>query len=301
MISADDLQVFLEVARKGRLTEAAKVLQINHTTVSRHISRLEQATDGRLFDRRHEGWTLTEAGLRLLVHAETVESAVKRAEEECLGEEHSVSGDIRLIVPEGLGTYRIAPGLGALKDRHPGLRFEVITSNRHASLAPREFDLAITIQRPQTRAVAVKKLADYTLNFYASTAYLAARSPITAVEDLYEHDLIWYADDALDQGTHSQLYKVAPAAAPYIRTNNVTGQIEAARRGLGICLIPSFIGQDIQGLEQIPVPAPPITRSYWISAQKELVSISRVRIMLDYMMRITSDIGPGRPGGPGGA
>ena len=38
MLRADDFQIFLEVARRGRLIEAARVLKINHTTVGRHVS-----------------------------------------------------------------------------------------------------------------------------------------------------------------------------------------------------------------------------------------------------------------------
>ena len=44
----DDLRLFAEVVRRGRLTEAANHLQINHTTVSRHITRLERAVQSRV-------------------------------------------------------------------------------------------------------------------------------------------------------------------------------------------------------------------------------------------------------------
>ena len=43
MLRADDFQIFLEVARRGRLTEAARVLKINHTTVGRHVSQRERS------------------------------------------------------------------------------------------------------------------------------------------------------------------------------------------------------------------------------------------------------------------
>ncbi|WP_051055572.1 helix-turn-helix domain-containing protein [Rhodococcus opacus] len=69
----DDLRLFAEVVRRGRRTEAANHLQTNHITVSRHIIRLEQAVENRVFDRTADGWVLTDAGLRLLVHAESVE------------------------------------------------------------------------------------------------------------------------------------------------------------------------------------------------------------------------------------
>ena len=42
-LRADDFQIFLEVARRGRLIEAARVLKINHITVGRHVSQLERS------------------------------------------------------------------------------------------------------------------------------------------------------------------------------------------------------------------------------------------------------------------
>ena len=109
MFSADDLKLFLEVARRGRLTEAAKHLQINHTTVSRHITRLERAVENRLFDRTSEGWTLTDAGAQLLVHAEMVEAAVLAAQEDCLSRGPALTGHVRVIAPDGFGAYLLLP------------------------------------------------------------------------------------------------------------------------------------------------------------------------------------------------
>ena len=43
MLRADDFQIFLEVARHGRLIEAARVLKISHTTVGRRVSQLERS------------------------------------------------------------------------------------------------------------------------------------------------------------------------------------------------------------------------------------------------------------------
>lgn len=290
MISADDLQVFLEVSRRGRLMDAAKFLQVNHTTVSRHISRLEKATERRLFDRSHNGWTLTEAGLRLLVHAETVESALLSAEDECTSKGSALSGHVRVIVPDGLGSYVVIPHLSQIRQMHPQLRIEIITANRHSSLAPREFDLAVTIERPHERAVVVRKLADYSLRFFASSEYLAGRPSIARIDDLYDHDLIWYLDDALDDATYSHLFKIAPAAQPHIETNSITGQIQAACRGSGLCLIPTYIGEAIPDLQLIDLREATISKSYWVSAPKDLVKISRVRAMLDYLVSVTSTL-----------
>ena len=51
----DDMRFFLQVARTGRLTEAARALGVDHATVSRRVGALERALSARLFDRSPRG------------------------------------------------------------------------------------------------------------------------------------------------------------------------------------------------------------------------------------------------------
>ncbi|KXF52744.1 LysR family transcriptional regulator [Rhodococcus sp. SC4] len=289
MFSADDLKLFLEVARRGRLTEAAKHLQINHTTVSRHITRLERAVENRLFDRTSEGWTLTDAGAQLLVHAEMVEAAVLAAQEDCLSRGPSLTGHVRIIAPDGFGAYLLLPGLGDIQRQHPGLIVEVVTANRHASLTPREFDLAITIERPQARAVTVQRLANYSLGFYASHDYLASHPPVETLEDLYNHVLIWYVDTALDFSTFNLLYELLPNAQAQIQTNNIAGFIQSAEADLGIALLPSFIADGNPRLQRLTKITAKIERSYWISVPRDLVRLARVRVMSEHIEKLVAN------------
>src|SRR5207244_12355309 len=71
----DDLRYFLAVARMGTLSAAADQLGTEHTTVARHIQALEDELNSRLFHKRNSGCGLTEAGERVLVGAEAIESA----------------------------------------------------------------------------------------------------------------------------------------------------------------------------------------------------------------------------------
>lgn len=70
MLNWQDLQIFLEVARAGRLTEAARRLNIDHSTVSRRIRRFEASLNTQLFERGTQGYQLAPAGKQLLLFAE---------------------------------------------------------------------------------------------------------------------------------------------------------------------------------------------------------------------------------------
>jgi DNA-binding transcriptional LysR family regulator len=291
VISADDLCVFLEVARRGRLADAAKDLQVNHTTVGRHINRLERAVENRLFDRGATGWTLTDVGERLLAYAELVEAGVLGAQEEFSAKSGTLSGAVRVICPDGFGVFVLMPGLAAVRERHPGLVVEVLTANRHSSLSAREFDLAITIERPKARAVLTSRLANYRLQFYASSDYLARCSEPVTINTVGNHPLIWYIDAALDEGTLSGLYDLVPDARPAIQTNNIVGQINAAEAGLGIAFLPSYIGDQRTELRRIGTIDEHLPRSYWLSVPRDLSRLGRVRAMVTALQQLADHVG----------
>jgi DNA-binding transcriptional LysR family regulator len=48
----NDLKFFLTIARVGKLTTAARQLDVDHTTVSRRIAALEDNLKATLFERR---------------------------------------------------------------------------------------------------------------------------------------------------------------------------------------------------------------------------------------------------------
>ena len=69
-INWDDLRYCLAVAKEGSVTAAARKLAVNHTTVSRRISALEQELNVTLFDRSTTGWLITPVGETILGSAE---------------------------------------------------------------------------------------------------------------------------------------------------------------------------------------------------------------------------------------
>jgi DNA-binding transcriptional LysR family regulator len=115
--SWDSFRYFLAVARTGTLSAAANQLQIEHTTVGRRIRMLEDELKSPLFHRSNQGYELTEAGQRLFLTAEVVESAVVSAKAEAVGEKQ-IAGTVRVGAPDGFGTVFLAPRLGALARLH---------------------------------------------------------------------------------------------------------------------------------------------------------------------------------------
>lgn len=277
MIYADDLRYFLEVCRTGKLVAAARGLGVDHTTVGRRITQLEKASGARLFVRTPGGWELTEAGNRLAVHAEAVESSLLAAAEELGSSAGRLAGTLRIATPDGFGAFVLSPGLGRLRARHPDLIVEIVTATRLNLLASKEFDVGISLARPTIRGVESFELADYPLGLYASAEYLRRTGPIPHVGKLLEHSVIGYVDSLLDIPALRFLDVALPGVRPAIQTNNITGQWMAAVAGLGVAVLPSFIAEPDERLVRILEESVTIRRKYWLAVPRELKRLARIR------------------------
>src|SRR3546814_10439270 len=81
--------------------------------------------------------------------------------EEATGREHHLSGQVRLSVAEGFGTWVLAPGLADFSRRHPGIRLDLIPASGFLNPSKREADMAVMLARPQRGRLSVRRMGDY--------------------------------------------------------------------------------------------------------------------------------------------
>lgn len=288
MLSADNLRFFLEVARTGRLNEAARNLAVDHTTVGRRITTLEKTLGERLFDRSPGGWLLTEAGATLLPRAESVESAVLAAYDSRTSGVGPLTGTVRLATPDGFGAFVVAPHLVELRRRHPHLDIELVTATEHGSLSARHFDVAVTLEQPPPRSVHVEQLATYDLRLYASAEYLSTATPLVELSDLKDHTLIWYIDALLDVAPLRILDVLPHKQRVAIQTNNIAGHLTAARSGLGIAPLPQYVGEPDDSLRAVLPELFSVRRGYWMVIPRELRQVGRVRAVAQFLRSLVA-------------
>ena len=71
----DHLRFFLVLARAKTLTNAARLIGVEHSTVARRIQALEQALGAQLFKREATGYELTAEGIALVPRVEKMEQS----------------------------------------------------------------------------------------------------------------------------------------------------------------------------------------------------------------------------------
>ena len=73
VVNADDLRFFLAVRQAGSIKGGARILKVNHSTVSRRLQALEEALKAGLFERTPEGLVDTDLARAIAPLAERVE------------------------------------------------------------------------------------------------------------------------------------------------------------------------------------------------------------------------------------
>jgi DNA-binding transcriptional LysR family regulator len=278
-----DLRYFLAVARSGKLTEAARRLEVEHSTVSRRLAALEHALGARLFDKEPGGYKLTTDGEKLLPSAESMEAIALASQSHLADSNRSVSGVVRIGAPDGFGSHFLAPRLGHLAKVHPDLEVQLIALPRVFNLTKREADIAISLSRPKEKRLYSDKLTDYRLRMYAAPSYLAKHAPIRTSAALADHSFVGYVDDLIYAPELDYLRLASKDIRAMLKSSTLVAQLEMTLAGAGICILPDFLAR--QHLELKPVLADDVelTRTFWLLVHADIRNLARVRVVSEFI------------------
>ena len=280
----DDLRVFLAVARGESLSAAGRVLKRDAATVGRHMARLEDALGVPLFTKSPQGYTLTEAGGRLMTHAERAEQAVAEGVDALAGEGGALSGQVRIGATDGCASYVLPQVCAAITARHPELELQIVALPRVINLSKREADMAITVAPPQAGRINVQKITDYHLHFAASHEYLRQHGGIERLQDLQGHRLVGYIQDMisypeLDFLTGLGIERVSLAS------NLVAVQLGFLRHGGGLGVTHDFILPFAPELRQVLTDHVSLTRSFYLVRHKADSKVARLAWVAEELTR----------------
>ncbi len=280
----NELRLVLAVARTGSLTAAAGALGIDHSTVFRRLNALETRIGVRLFERLPGGlYPTTDAGERMAAAAERMEDEALAVARDIAGSDRRLSGRLRVTSSETLAYSRLTGHLAAFRKEHPGIVVELAIENRVLSLSRREADIALRPVRPKEGDLWGRKLASVAWTLFASPAYLdLSGGPIRNAEALAGHALIGWEETAAGMMAADWLTGAAPADAFVYRTNSLVNQAVAARSGIGMALLPCYLGDGEPGLVRaLAEPLPDLPGELWIVTHADLKGTARVRAFFD--------------------
>ncbi|MDR3464384.1 MAG: LysR family transcriptional regulator [Xanthobacteraceae bacterium] len=280
----DDLRVFVHAARAGNLSQTAKRMRLDHSTVSRRIAQMEAALGVAVFERHRTGLKLNEVGERLLRHAERVESAVIAIREEAsTSDAEDLTGTVRLATMEGIASLYLAQRFSGLRRTAPRLTVELVTSPQTVYVHKREADLFVSFFRPPGPGLISERIGKFQLGLYASQGYLDTYGMPAGLRELGSHWFVSYIEDLIQVDSVRWLADIIEEPRVAFHSNSMIAQANAAAGGLGIVLLPSFATAGRPDLIAVLPDVATTTREVWLNVHSDLQFAPRIRAVGSFL------------------
>jgi len=286
MFNWNDLVFFLELARQGRLMPAARRLKVDHTTVSRRISELEKDLAVKLFERKPDGFVLTEDGHRLLAIAEKMEAHGLSVIETIKAAPSEPSGRVRLATMEGIAAFYLTEKFVDFNTLHPQIVIELVTERHLINLTKREADVSISFVPPVGPRLNVRKAGSFKLGLFASLAYLNRRGTPKSVAELPMHDFIDYVVDLVSIPKVHWLLDVLEPEHVVFRSSSMAAQQNAIAAGRGIGLMPYFSAKKDPRLVPVLQKEVRVDRDLFVTVHEDIQFMGRVRALTRFLFTL---------------
>jgi DNA-binding transcriptional LysR family regulator len=281
----DAARVFLQVVRCGSFRSAAERLELSINGVRRRIDDFERQIGTTLFTRDVHGTRLTDEGALVVAAVERMEAAsfdLLRASN-CVS--NSPSGEVRVAITEGLGTFWLAPRLAEFQQSFPNILVDLHCAMRSADVSRDEADVAIHLSRPAALDVKLVRLGRMHLMLFASQKYIETYGAPRTADELVKHRLVMQVADqtAAKETFESWFPGYSQRDLLVMKTNVSSANYWAVANGAGIGVFPTYawaLGGKIIPLE-VELRRP---FDIWLSYHPDSGRIPRVRHMIDWLV-----------------
>ena len=272
----DNIRFFLAVARAGTLSQAAIELGVTHVTVARRIDKLEALLDEQLFHRLHSGYQLTPVGEDLLPEAATIENAFLGFKQQLLSQSDSVSGELRLSVPEPCA-IDLSPALAGFLWAYPDMRLEISSTMDKLDLNQLQAEVVIRVTDTPPEMLVGRELTRLSFAPYATDEYIAAKG-----RDLQQADWLLWQNADIDLERYLQHRDLVKNIHVLLRCDTNTQMFNALKSGMGVGIVTTHTA-DLH--PQLKMLSDQVWghRGLWILTHRNLRYSKRIKAFMQYM------------------
>jgi DNA-binding transcriptional LysR family regulator len=269
----DDLRIVAAIREAGTFAGAGARLRLDETTVARRLARMERDLDIRLFEAVDGRRRATPQGEAVLAHIDAIAehvSAISKAAANVTG----IGGRFRIASTPSIAEELLAPRLGALLARYPGLMLQFLTSSENVRFSRWETDMAIRLRKPDKGDFSISKLGDFGVCLVEPVG--AESEPIICA---YPPDLETIPEARFFEARGLQR-----------RARCVTDNLRIVRTLLrtqgAVAMLPHYACDDLRADRALRVTPLPVRREAWLLVQPHLRRDQAARIVVDWIRDI---------------
>lgn len=274
----DDFRIILAVARSGSLKGAAAALDSSHPTLFRRIRAIEQVLRLSLFVRSRQGYHPTEAAAVFISLAEKIENEVAGLATAGVLQPNVLAGQVSLSVAPVFMPSLLAPVLQSLALKLPQIQLQISSSTRLVDLSQHEADIALRSGGQPPEHLIGKHLGRMAVCVYRPVAWAAA-------EPKQWKRLPWVTPDASfsHQASVAWLKSQGHFERAVMRCDSIEHVALLANAGIGLAVLPCYLGDRCEGLVRASEPMPEFTSDLWLLWHPQWRGVKRITAVVEHL------------------
>ncbi|WP_367986644.1 LysR family transcriptional regulator [Vibrio sp. NTOU-M3] len=235
------LQTFIVVAKESSFTKAAEVLDVSKGLVSRHIQKLEEELNSRLFHRTTRSIRLTEVGEEVYEKAKQIQLLATEAEMRVKDVTQEATGDLKITAPIEFGRAICRNVIPSFRQQYPKVNLILDFGSKKKKIESGDFDIAFRAYDELPNDVIAKELG-YIRNILVCNTRYAARNKLDELEDIHRCTFILNSQNdrwnQLELINNKQKYYVEVTGS--LRSNTYNSILELVLQGMGVASLPYY-------------------------------------------------------------
>ncbi|GGB50923.1 LysR family transcriptional regulator [Shewanella inventionis] len=245
-MKTEDIALFHRIVETGSILEAANLLNLPKSTVSRRLLSLEESLNIKLFHRLSRSILLTSAGSHFYEKTLLMLADLDQTIADITDNKAELSGHIRILMFPVPQIMNIVSKIFAFMDANPKLSIEIITSTEPLDMVRNNIDIAFMVNETFTELdMVAKPILSEEMCFFASPDYLAKAGTPNTITDIEQHNSILF------RFPNGKTFSEVPLANDAMQavtgnlcTNSIQLAYEATRLGRGIGYLPQGLCHD---------------------------------------------------------
>ncbi|PHR89621.1 MAG: LysR family transcriptional regulator [Moritella sp.] len=297
-MKTEDIALFHRIVEAGSLVDAAGLLYLPKSTISRRLQGLEDELGVKLFHRQNRAMTLTTAGSHFYNKTLSLLASLELTITEITDKDAEVSGHLRILIFPLPNLMLIAHGIYQFMDLNPKLTVELIVTAEPLDMIRHNIDIAFMVEEAFNNIdidMVARPVISEILHFVASPEYLYKAGTPRVISEMSQHNSIMY------RFPNGQVFNELPLGhneflpvSGNICLNSIQLALESALASRGIAYIPERLCADEvkQGtLVRLFTDVEPYEgKCYLVYPSRRFVSLASQRL-IDHMLSLLTEDG----------
>ncbi|MDL2399347.1 LysR family transcriptional regulator [Rhizobium calliandrae] len=240
------IRAFIDVVEAEGFSAAARKTGRSKALLSKYVRELEDELGALLLNRTTRQFSMTEAGHTYYRTASDILKEIDNLADLVRESNQQLKGRLRISVPRTFVDADVGQSLIDFAKENPDLALEIAADDRFVDLIEEGFDVAVRVTKLEDSGMIARKISDFRVHICATKEFLDRYPTLEHPNDLANVPFIVDTNNRSQNSIRffnpdSTTFNVAISGP--IEVNSPHATLRAALSGLGVAVVPDFIGR----------------------------------------------------------